>query len=124
MDTHVFLWWTTDDRRLSSRARMALEDGTDEIFFSAVSAWEIAIKARLGHIDFVGDVEQEIPEHIAFNAFRILPVEVRHGLRVARLPLLHRDPFDRLLVAQAQIESLSILTNDPAISRYDVQAVW
>ena len=124
LDTHTFLWWVSNDRRLSDRARAFIQDQSAEVFFSTVAAWEIAIKVRLGQIELQGDVTQVIPERIAANGFLILPVEIQHALRVAALPLLHRDPFDRLLIAQAQIEGLTILTRDPLIAQYDVAVVW
>ena len=124
LDTHTFLWWVTRHPRLSQRVRSVFEDETTQIFFSAVVAWEIAIKVRLGQLEFQGDPAREIPNQVAANGFLTLPIEVRHALQVGALPLLHRDPFDRLLVAQALLENLVVLTSDPAIARYGVQVAW
>jgi len=124
LDTHAFLWWIADDRRLSSPARAVIEDPDNEIHVSAVSAWEIAIKAGLGRITFQEDPARLIPAQLAANGFVDVPIESRHALGVLQLPLLHRDPFDRLLVAQALAENLPILTADPLVSQYPVPTIW
>ena len=124
LDTHVFLWWITDDQRLSSRVREIIADGTNEILFSAASGWEIAIKTRLGRLQLPDDPEIFIPEQLELNAIEVLPVEIGHALHVYQLPSHHRDPFDHLLIAQAQLEKLPILTADPQISRYPVEVIW
>ena len=124
LDTHAFLWWITDDDSLSSHARRVLGDGSNELFVSAASAWEIAIKIGLGKLPFPGEASSIIPRQLSVNAFLSLPVEIEHALRVADLPRLHRDPFDRMLVAQAQIEKLPIISRDPEIARYDVRLIW
>ena len=124
LDTHVFLWWITDDPRLSSRAREIIAEGANEIFLSAVSGWEIAIKAKLGRLRLPDDPERFIPEQLRLNAIETLPVQMSHALHVYKLPDHHRDPFDRLLIAQAQLEKLPVLTADPQISRYPVKVIW
>ncbi len=124
LDTHTFLWWITDKDRLSRRARSLIGRGDNEILFSAVSGWEIAVKAGLGRIDLPSNPEQFIPQQIAANAFEVLPIQLRHTLRVFALPSLHRDPFDRMLVAQAAVERLPILSGDPQFSGYPVEIVW
>lgn len=124
LDTHVFLWWITDDPRLSERAREIISDGENTLFFSAASAWEIAIKAKLGKLSVPGDFEAFITEQLIQNSITPLPVRLGHALRVYNLPVHHRDPFDRLLVAQAQVEKLPIVTGDPAIAQYPVEVIW
>ena len=124
LDTHAFIWWATQDPALPGTVRATIDDPAHETYFSAVSAWEIAIKAQLGQLALQGEVERLIPDQIAAGRFLTLPVEIRHALRVGTLPLLHRDPFDRLLVAQAQLEGLSVLTADHAIAQYDVAVAW
>ncbi|MFY9301943.1 MAG: type II toxin-antitoxin system VapC family toxin [Atribacterales bacterium] len=124
LDTHVFLWWITDDQRLSSRVREIIADGTNEILFSAASGWEIAIKTRLGRLQLPDDPKIFIPEQLELNAIEVLPVQIGHALHVYQLPSHHRDPFDHLLIAQAQLEKLPILTADPQISRYPVEVIW
>jgi PIN domain nuclease of toxin-antitoxin system len=99
LDTSAFLWWIDDHESLSSRARDLLSDGEHDIWFSAVSSWEIVIKAALGRVQLPEKPERFLPKQLAINQFEILPIHLRHTLRVAGLPNLHRDPFDRLLVA-------------------------
>lgn len=124
LDTHTFLWWIVDDLRLSSRARAIIQDPGNEIWFSAASAWEMAIKAQLGRITFEDDLVAFVPQQVAANGFKNLPIQSEHALRVSRLPLLHRDPFDRILVAQALTERMPLLTGDQTIASYDVEVVW
>lgn len=124
LDTHAFLWWILDDKRLSSRARDIITDGNNELFFSAASGWEIAIKSKLGRIKLPGEPATFIISQLAENSIQSLPVRMNHALYVAALPDFHRDPFDRLLVAQAKLEKLSILTADPQMAGYGVQIIW
>jgi PIN domain nuclease of toxin-antitoxin system len=124
LDTHAFLWWITDDDRLSERAGDLIADGANDVFFSAASAWEIAIKAGLGRIRLPGDAWTFTPDQLERNAFQALPVHVTHAVAVIALPDLHRDPFDRMLVAQALTESLTIVSGDQDLSRYPVPVVW
>lgn len=116
LDTHALLWWLADDARLAEPARIAIADPMNDAFVSAASAWEIAIKVRLGKVTMPDD----LAEQLAANSFTALPVQVPHALAVRRLPDHHRDPFDRLLVAQAQMERLTVVTADETIPRYDV----
>lgn len=124
LDTHVFLWWIVDDPRLSPRARKIIGNEENTLFLSAASAWEIAIKAKLGRLKLPDDPERFIPEQMALNVIESLPVQVSHALHVYTLPEYHSDPFDRLIIAQAQLEGLPILTADPQISKYDVDTIW
>jgi PIN domain nuclease of toxin-antitoxin system len=124
LDTHVFLWWVAADPRLSRRARTAIARGENEVYLSAASGWEMAIKAGLGRLQVADDLERFVPEQMAMNGIGGLPVTFAHALRVHSLPAHHRDPFDRLLVAQAQIEGLAIVTGDPQIAQYGVRTVW
>lgn len=124
LDTHAFLWWVLDDPRLSKRARAAIGDPKSDVFFSVASAWELAIKTTLGRLDLPGPLEALLPQQIALNRFLVLPVALSHALAVVALPPHHRDPFDRLLVAQAQIEELRLVSGDRWIARYDVERVW
>ena len=124
LDTHTFLWWIIDDTQLSSTARHIISDPQNELFLSAVSGWEIAIKAQLGKLKVPVELEDFIVKHMLHNAFNGLPIQMGHTLHVYNLPPLHRDPFDRLLVAQSQIEDFPILTADPQISQYEVQVIW
>jgi PIN domain nuclease of toxin-antitoxin system len=124
LDTHAFLWWIVDDPRLSTRAREIIGDGANELLLSAASGWEIATKAGLGKLDLPGDVESFILDQMALNAIDGLAVLMRHALHIQKLPQYHRDPFDRLLVAQAELEDLPILTADPQVAQYAVRTIW
>ena len=124
LDTHAFLWWIGDDPRLSERAREVLSDGDNDLVFSAASGWEIAIKARLGRLHVSGDLNTYLVRQLTENYTSVLPVHLSHALRVHALPDHHRDPFDRLLVAQAIVEEIPLLSADPRIARYPVEVVW
>ncbi len=124
LDTHTFLWWITDNPQLSSRIREIIRDGNNELFLSAASGWEIVIKAQLGRLHLPDNLEHFISEQLTINAIYGLPVQMSHALHVFVLPNHHQDPFDRILVAQAQLENLAILTADPRIARYPVKVIW
>ncbi len=126
LDTHTFLWWIEDDPRLSPRAREVIAKGENAVFLSAASGWEIAIKARLGKLRLINteDLGRFVADQMAMNAFSALPVYLSHALHVYTLSPLHRDPFDRLLVAQSQLERMPIITNDRRIQRYPVETIW
>lgn len=124
LDTHAFLWWIMDDARLSASARKILTGGENEIFLSAASGWEIAIKSALGRLTLPGGASGFVLEQLSENAILQLPVTLSHALHVAALPRIHRDPFDRLLVAQCKIENFSIITADRHIPKYGVKVVW
>ena len=124
LDTHAFLWWITDNPQLSSRVREIISDGNNELFLSAASGWEIAIKAQLGRLNLPDNLEHFISEQLTINAIYGLPIQMSHALHVSVLPNHHHDPFDRILVAQAQLENLAILTADPRIARYPVKVIW
>lgn len=124
LDTHAFLWWIADDPRLSGAARDEIANAENEVWVSAASGWEIAIKAGLGRIELPTDPERFIPDQLARNDMTSLPVQMGHALRAAHLPNHHRDPVDRLLVAQAQAEAVPLVTRDPEIARYEVELLW
>lgn len=117
LDTHVLIWWD-EGARLSARARAAIETA-DQVYVSAVSGWEIAIKTALGKLR----PSRTVAEAAADSGFEELPLRLRHTEILASLPPLHRDPFDRMLVAQALAERLTIVTRDPAIAAYDAPVV-
>jgi PIN domain nuclease of toxin-antitoxin system len=124
LDAHALLWWGTDDDRLSASARTVLADGTNELYVSVASIWELAIKHHKGDLELPREVGVFIDERLRRNRWSSLPIDQRHVIRVAELPTIHRDPFDRMLVAQAQIEGMPIVTTDAAITRYDVETIW
>ncbi|MBF2017618.1 MAG: type II toxin-antitoxin system VapC family toxin [Rivularia sp. T60_A2020_040] len=124
LDTHAFLWWVTEDSRLSSTARNIITDSNNQLFLSAASAWEIVIKARLGKLTLPEAPEIYIPSRLATNRFESLSIDMIHALQVVNLPDLHKDPFDRIIIAQSQVEKMPILTLDSQINRYSVDVIW
>ena len=122
IDTHVFLWWAKGDHRLPRRVLDILQNPRSDLIFSMASVWEAALKAdRIGMIE---DLEALLTRATSLLRISILAVELRHAIMSARLPFLHRDPFDRMLIAQANIENIPIITADQAIARYPVRVIW
>lgn len=115
LDTHAFLWWAEESPRLGRRARSRIERG--EVYLSAASAWEIAVKRASGKLSSPGD----IPRALEIAGFGALPITVEHAVESAELPWHHRDPFDRLLIAQARLEDLTLVAHDERLAAYDVQ---
>jgi PIN domain nuclease of toxin-antitoxin system len=116
LDTNALIWWLEGSRRLSRPALDAIDDIANEVYVSAASAWEIATKARLGKLRFNGTLAERIEKYDV----RPLAVTVEHGWTAGGLPWIHRDPFDRILVAQAQIEELVLVSSDPVFAQYGV----
>ena len=119
LDTHVFLWWRADDPQLKEPARSAISDA-DVVFVSAATAWEAAIKAALGRLDLPDTVESGVDD----SGFEKLPITFSHAEAAAALPLYHHDPFDRMLVAQATAEGLTLVTHDRKLEVYDAAILW
>ena len=124
LDTHALLWWFTDDPRLSTRARALIADTSNEVFVSAASTWEIATKHRLGKLDSAADVVLRFEELLQADGFTPLGISNRHSLRAGAFQVPHRDPFDRMLAAQAELEALPLVTLDPAFALFEVTTVW
>lgn len=124
LDTHAFLWWLDGDRRLSARARRTIGEETNTILVSAASAWEITTKVRIGKLPGAVEVAGDVSGCIARQRFDSLDITVLHAQRAGRLPGAHRDPFDRMLAAQAQIEDLPIVSNDLIFDGYSVTRMW
>lgn len=124
LDTHAFLWWIAGDPRLSETARSVVRNRDNDILFSAAIGWEIAIKVGLGKLELLGDPERFIADQVARNGFKVLPIGLNHALRVHALPHHHRDPFDRMLVVQCQVEGLAIVSRDPYFAAYNVESIW
>ena len=124
LDTHTFLWWTTEAPQLSLHASELILDGRNQIFLSVVSIWEIAIKAAKGKLILPEEPTAYITSRINFYRIQVLPVQASHALQVYALPTHHADPFDRLLIAQSQIELLPLISADVNIRRYAVDVVW
>ncbi len=116
LDTHTFLWWDANDARLTTSFRQAITLPQNEVFVSALTVWEIAIKKAVGKLVFRGSAVETIQKH----GFLPLPITMEHAERAGSLPVLHRDPFDRLLVAQAQLDGMVLVTVDEQILRYQV----
>lgn len=123
LDTHALLWWLLDDAELPASARRLIERA-ETVRVSAASIWEVAIKQRLGKLPELSLAVAELPELVRQSGFVPLPVDERHAAAVASLPLHHRDPFDHLLIAQAQIEQLTLISRDPQLATYGVALRW
>ena len=119
LDTNVLLWWLSDDRKLGKEAREIITNPNNDVLVSAASVWEVAIKAALGRIEIELD---DLEEAIVRSGFQPLPIGLRHAAAVGRLPAVHRDPFDRMLVAQAGVEELRIVSHDRVFERYGLSA--
>lgn len=124
LDTHAFLWFITADPRLSAPARQVLSTGGNQVLLSLASVWEIAIKVAIGRLPLPLPLDTFIPEQLRINRIELLPISLEHTYEVARLPLHHRDPFDRLLIAQAIRESIPVVSADEAFDSYPVQRYW
>lgn len=124
LDTHVFLWWVTDDANLTTVTRQAIADTNNECCLSLASCWEMAIKSSLGKLRLAKPVGRFVTEQLADNGFTLLPIELRHAARIEKLPFHHRDPFDRLLIAQAITEKLTIVTADQIFAKYGAKTLW
>lgn len=124
LDTHAFLWFVAGDTTISSGARALIEDEANDKFVSIASLWEIAVKTSIGKLPLAKPFEQFIPEQLTRNGFQILGLTVEHAATVATLPLYHRDPFDRMLVAQSLAENLPLLSSDETLDAYRIQRLW
>jgi PIN domain nuclease of toxin-antitoxin system len=116
LDTHVLLWWLSDDERLGRAARSAIESSENTCFVSAATAWEISIKAALGKLDVPADMASTLGQ----EGFSAMDVSIEHAWEVGRLPPIHRDPFDRMLVAQCRVEGLTLVTHDSTLGSYSI----
>lgn len=124
LDTHTLLWWFTDDQRLSGQARGLIAEESNVVFVSAASAWEIATKQRLGKLDDVPHAAERFTELVAADGFGHLAVNHLHSVRAGGYAVAHRDPFDRMLAAQSELEQLILLTRDPAFKLFDIKTLW
>ena len=124
LDTHAFLWFILDDPRLSAVARALMADPTNELLLSPATYWEIAIKVSLGKYTIPGDFAAFMDEQIRENRLTILPIAVSDVAVVASMPFHHRDPFDRMLIAQTKVENLTLVTYDAQVRRYELAWIW
>ena len=124
LDTHALLWWLDGDRRLSPKARRAINNQSNTILVSAASAWEITTKARLGKLPGAADVAADVAACVASQGFVPLDITLLHAQKAGRLPGDHRDPFDRMLIAQSQMEDVALVTDDEVFDGFDVRRFW
>lgn len=124
LDSHALLWWLLDDPRLPAQPRKVLRSGANDVFVSSASAWEICTKHRLGKLPEAERITSAFEAVLATEGFRALPISVRHGQLSGNLPGLHRDPFDRMLIAQALIEDLTLVSNETRFDGFGVSRLW
>lgn len=124
LDTHALLWWLSGDPHLASPARKAIQDEASAVYVSAASAWEIATKARIGKLPGAESLAQDFAVEIKEHGFLPLAISVEHGQRAGNLPGPHKDPFDRMLIAQAQADNLVLVSNELVFDHYGVQRLW
>jgi len=124
LDTHAFLWWLAGDKALSMMARDVITDEANEIFVSAASVWEMARKHRIGKLSSLDPIAADLEAAIVGQGFRALPISLRHGQIAGALPGPHRDPFDRMLIAQAMLDDLVLVSNEAPFDSYGVRRLW
>lgn len=124
LDTHSFLWFVTLNPKLSVEAKRLMVAGDNELLLSVASVWEISIKVSIGRLPIPEPLDTFVPKQLQINRIGLLPIEPRHAFEVARLPFHHRDPFDRLLIAQAKVEGLPIIGADSAFDSYSIKRLW
>jgi PIN domain nuclease of toxin-antitoxin system len=124
LDSHTLLWWILDDSSLTRKARETIADTGNLIMVSAASAWELAIKFRGGKLTRAADLVSDFSSAVDQEGFHLLPISADHGIRAGLLPGLHKDPFDRMLIAQAQAENVPVISNDGIFEAYGVRRVW
>jgi PIN domain nuclease of toxin-antitoxin system len=124
LDTHALLWWLSDDPALAKDARRAIADTNNVVLVSAASAWEIATKVRLGKLPTALDLAADFTSYLDREGFQILTISGEHAIRAGLLPGSHKDPFDRMLIAQAQAENMPIVSNEALFDTYGVRRLW
>lgn len=124
LDTHVLLWWLFDDPKLSGPAHDVIQAPENTILVSSASGWEIATKHRLGKLPHAGEAARDLPSLLRKSRMTVLPITMEHALAAGALPGPHRDPFDRMLIAQGRIEGLPIVTSDRVFKQYPVELIW
>lgn len=123
-DTHALIWWFSDDPSLPQTVRGIIADTDNTILVSAASAWELAIKYQQGKFRKVADLVSDFSGRIDREGFQLLPISAEHGIRAGLLPGLHKDPFDRMLIAQSQAENVPIISNETLFDAYGVRRLW
>ncbi len=124
LDTHALLWWLSDDPALTEPARKLIADTKNALYVSAASAWEIAIKVRLGKLSTAAHLAGDFSGYLGREGMHILPILGEHAIRAGLLPGNHKDPFDRMLIAQAQAESMPLISNEKLFDHYGIRRVW
>ena len=124
LDTNSFLWFIAGSDRLSTNAMDIIVDQNNDLFLSIASLWEIAIKASIGKLELLQSFDKLIPDQLNKNDIDTLPIELNHLSELIQLPFHHRDPFDRLIIAQGMIESMPVISSDPAFKMYPVELIW
>jgi PIN domain nuclease of toxin-antitoxin system len=124
LDTHAFIWWDENPSKLSASSRLACSDPNNELMLSTASVWEIQLKRMVGKLTLSKPLRQLLEEQARQNGLEIVPVQVEHILRLELLPFHHRDPFDRILIAQAQAEGWTLVSHDGTFSSYGVPLLW
>jgi PIN domain nuclease of toxin-antitoxin system len=124
LDTHAWLWWLLDDPGLPAVAKQAIQEPDSEVFISAVTAMELATKYRLGKLSKAGPMMSGYEQQVSADGFSHLPVSYHHTLRAGAYTVEHRDPFDRILAAQAELDGLTLVTRDPAFASFKVKTLW
>ena len=123
LDTHAWLWWIGEPERLGPEAASLIADRRNDVYLSAASSWEIAIKVRLGKLTLPEPPAQFVPSRMERDGIAALPISHPHALAVSSLPMHHRDPFDRMLIAQSRVEGIPIVTAGPEFGAYDVELI-
>ncbi len=124
LDTHALIWWMTENPSLPESVRRLMVDKRNTVVVSAASAWEMATKVRLGRLPAASDITRNFSQYLAQSGFESLPVSAEHGIRAGLLPGPQRDPFDRMLIAQAQAENLTIVSNELSFDSYGIRRAW
>ncbi len=124
LDSHTFIWWVAEKHKLSATALSNISNPENDVFLSVASVWEIQIKIQLGRFEFKDTLDNIVDEQQRINSFKILSVDLSHALGIDNLPKHHKDPFDRLLIAQAIVEDMTLVSSDKAFSKYDVDLLW
>ena len=124
LDTHAFLWFILEDNQLSENAGAIVRSRDNEIYLSAASAWEISIKTGLGRLSIQDELEHFLIDQLSLNGILPMPISLSHAAYTSKLPQIHKDPFDRILIAQSVIEEMSLISRDGTMRKYDVEVVW
>jgi PIN domain nuclease of toxin-antitoxin system len=123
LDTHIFLWWILEDPRLPLAASEVIADSDNELYLSSASTWEMVIKSAIGKLSLPASPATFIKDQLILNEITPLPITIEHTFALASLPMLHKDPFDRMLIAQTNYENLTLVTDDPTIKKYHVNVL-